>query len=49
MLWLTTLLNPAPWAVESAHLDGFYLVASTLALAAAAYVARRDFRVTSKV
>ena len=40
MLWLTTLLNPAPWAVESAHLDGFYLVASTLALAAAAYVAR---------
>jgi len=38
MLWLTALLNPAPWAVEHDQLDGLGLVINALALGGAAWV-----------
>jgi hypothetical protein len=44
MLWLTALLNPAPWAVDFDHLDPVYFALNVLALGAAAYVARRGLR-----
>lgn len=42
MLWLTTLLNPAPWAGLSAHLDPVYFIFSNAALLAAAWVIARN-------
>ena len=42
MLWLTTLLNPVPWAGLSAHLDPVYLTLNTTALLAAAWVIARN-------
>jgi len=42
MLWLTTLLNPEPWAGLSAELDPVYPVLSTAALVAAAWVIARN-------
>jgi hypothetical protein len=36
MLWLTTLLNPHPWAVNHADLDACALALNVLALGATA-------------
>jgi hypothetical protein len=47
MLWLTALLNPAPWAVDFDHLDPLYFALNVLALGAAAHVARRELRFSS--
>lgn len=41
MLWLTTLLNPAPWPAHFNRLDPVYLVLSTVLLLLAAFWAAR--------
>jgi len=41
MLWLTTLLNPRPWAADCAHLDSLAFAISVVALAGAAWTLRR--------
>ena len=40
MLWLTTLANSKPWAVEFAHLDWLYFAVNVFALCGAAGLAR---------
>jgi hypothetical protein len=42
MLWLTTLLNPRPWAVDHAELDTFALGLNLAALAATAWLLSRN-------
>ena len=42
MLWLTTLLNPRPWAVNHAELDAFAFAVNVLALGAAAWLLARE-------
>lgn len=41
MLWLTTLLNPRPWAVDHAHLDWLALAINAAALVAMAWMLAR--------
>jgi hypothetical protein len=41
MLWLTALLNPAPWAVEFEQLDALCIALNALALLTAAWVISR--------
>ena len=41
MLWLTTLLNPRPWAVTFPDLDALALAVNVLALGAAAWLLAR--------
>ena len=48
MLWLTTLFNPAPSAVESANLDVFYAALNAVALFASAWFARPSMAAASR-